>query len=540
MYPLPDALAQWLEDGGLASAGGVLRGAFLAAMGVAAAALAAGSRAAGGRRKRSARDGVPVLFPLVALGFAAVFLYQATWQLAGFARPPFAEFMRRYNRRPDAAGGPVARGRILDARGVELAINDPDEPRRRRYPLGRDFCHVVGYADPIYGLCGVEAAEHARLAGYTADSPAERDRFRRNIFDHARARGPDVQLTLDARLQSAATELLAGRTGALVALRPSDGAVLALVSAPPFDPNELEDALAGAEGRSALFPRALQGLYPPGSTFKPALCALAIESGFRGVLPCPAGGYTPGGGVPPIRDHEYHEARREGRTWAGHGMLDLEDALRLSSNVFFARLAAGMGAPRVNVLAERLLYNRPIELLRGPSGRIETKASRLPPIGEGDKAALAQTGIGQGPVVVTPLHAALVVSAIAHRGLAMSPRLSSADPPRPLGRFFTPEAAVETARLMRVAVERGTGRGAARAGVSVAGKTGTAQNPQGEDHAWFVCFAPYEKPALAVAVVVEHGGSGAGAAVPLAVEFLGRARAAGWLADGGFAGETPP
>jgi len=124
---------------------------------------------------------------------------------------------------------------------------------------------------------------------------------------------------------------------------------------------------------------------------------------------------------------------------------------------------------------------------------------------------------------------ALVTAAAANGGLAMQPRLDAAAPPRPLRHYFRRQAAADLARMLREAVRRGTGRPADVAGLDVAGKTGTAQNPAGADHAWFVGFAPADRPRLALAVVVEHGGSGSQAAAPVAAALFRMARDTGWF-----------
>ena len=112
-------------------------------------------------------SGARWLFRIIFLMFMAVYLYQASWQLAGFARPAFMDFMRKYSRRPVNPAREMVRGRILDRSGVELAVNDPSDNRLRRYPLGSLFCHLVGYMDPMFGLDGLEAADNAFLSGYS-------------------------------------------------------------------------------------------------------------------------------------------------------------------------------------------------------------------------------------------------------------------------------------------------------------------------------------------------------------------------------------
>jgi peptidoglycan glycosyltransferase len=154
---------------------------------------------------------------------------------------------------------------------------------------------------------------------------------------------------------------------------------------------------------------------------------------------------------------------------------------------------------------------------------------RVPEIAASDKYGLAQASIGQGKILVTPAHMALIAAAIANDGLAMRPRLAASDPPVELARFMPAADARKLARMLRKAVTEGTGRDIDVEGLRIAGKTGTAQNPEGAAHSWFVGFAPADHPALAVAVLVEHGGYGAATAAPIARDLLVRAKELGML-----------
>lgn len=532
MTPLPEGLARWLEAGGLSFALRASAAAFFLCC-AGAAFLLARARSGG----KAGRPGLATLMAFATgLGFAGLWTYQGTWQLAGFARPGFVDFMRRYNRRPDAVSGRIERGRIVDANGVVLAEETNGPPRTRTYPLGREFGHVVGYASLTYGFAGLEAADDASLSGASLESPGDLRRFGLNVVNRARARGADLELTLDARLQSAATGLMRGRTGAVLALRPEDGAVLALVSAPAFDANDLDAAFAaGTDDGSPVFNRALHGLYPPGSVFKILVAGAALEADFKGRFACPAEGYAPERGVRPVRDHEYYAALREGRTWGGHGAMDLGAAFRKSSNVFFAQLAVQLGADRLAALADRAGLGRPVVLFDGSSGRMASKPGLVPDRQWRERRGeLAQAGFGQGRLLVTPMHVAVLVGAVARGGVPCAPRLARRQPVTEGPRLFEAATAAGLRKLMRDAVVSGTGRPADVPGLEVAGKTGTAQNPQGEDHSWFACLAPASAPRLAVVVLVEHGGYGSEAAAPVAARLLERAKEIGLFdADGG-------
>lgn len=473
-------------------------------------------------------------FALLTLCFAAIFVYQGTWQLTGFARPQFVEFMKKYNRRPDNPAKRMVRGRILDRTGAVLAADDQDHARTRVYPLGAATGHVVGYLDPKYGMTGVEAADHPYLEGTTTATPEEKERFRRNVLHHDELRGNDLQLTLDARLQQEAARLLAGRRGAVVILNPRRGDVLALASAPAFDPNHLTADIFSADSeRSPLLNRALQGLYPPGSTFKIVAAALALERGYEPMFDCSGEGFVPARGQSAIRDHEYYEAKKNGRNWGGHGRIGLARALAKSSNVYFAQLGAALGAPAMERQVRRFEFNQTVELFGGSSGAIRFRPGTIPELKPDDRGSAAQIAIGQGSLLASPMGMALAAAAIANDGRMIKPRLNARDEPELLAGCVTPAAARRLRSLLRGVVTDGTGRGADVPGLNVAGKTGTAQTPRGEDHAWFVAMAPSERPVLVVAVLVEHGGYGSASAVPVAAGLLKKAKELGYFAAGG-------
>jgi peptidoglycan glycosyltransferase len=269
-----------------------------------------------------------------------------------------------------------------------------------------------------------------------------------------------------------------------------------------------------------LLNRATQGLYPPGSVFKVVMAALALESGFTGTIDCPSSGFTTSRHYPAIRDHEFYSARESGRGWDGHGRLDLSRAFSRSSNVFFAQLGVRYGHDALASIGERLLFDRQIGLYPGASPSASLRTGRIPRIKHSDLYGLAQASIGQGRILVTPGHMALIAAAVANGGVAMGPRLIADDPPETIGTLMSPGTARSLTLMMRRVVTEGTGRGIDTPGLAIAGKTGTAENPQGPAHSWFVGFAPAADPALAVAVLVEHGGYGSRSAAPIARDLL--------------------
>jgi len=468
----------------------------------------------------------------LALGFGAVLAHQASWQLTGMLRPRFVAFMQLYDRRDFNPAHGILRGAILDRRGEPLAYSEEILGKvYRLYPEGPTFAPVLGYAHPRFGASGLEAVARAYLNGGAPAHLGDWGRLGRQVVtQERRPRGPDLALTLDAELQRLAVAELGERTGAVVAIRPQDGAVLVLASTPSFDPNRLDAALfERRDPRAPLLNRATQGLYPPGSTFKVAMAGLALEAGFGATLECPAEGYTTAAHYPRIRDHEYYEARRAGRHWAGHGRLGLGEALALSSNSFFAQLGVGLGHARLEALTERLAFGQSLVLHQSAHGRFAMRTGELPRLAHSDRYGLAQVAVGQGRVLLSPAYLALFGAAIANHGLAMRPHLISGTPSAPLAPFFSPEVSARLLPMLRAVVREGTARSIETPALAIAGKTGTAEHGRGPSHAWFLGLAPAERPRLAVAVLVEEGGYGSTAAAPIAQRLLLRAQALGLL-----------
>ncbi len=456
--------------------------------------------------------------------------YQSTWQLAGFVRPDFVEFMKRYNRRPGNPAENIVRGSILDRYGIELALADPDFPARRWYPGGAAFAHIIGYEDRFYGLAGVEAAEDATLNGATRSTGAEWQQFGRNLMVRDALRGHDVTLTIHAALQREADRLMRGRKGAVVMLDPRDGALLVVHSSPGFDPNKLQSTLFERRDDDArLLNRALHGLYPPGSTFKVLVAAAALEQGLDPVYNDPADGVRFGTGNRPIRDHEYYDHERRGKVWRGHGQLDMRMALLKSSNTYFARLGVATGGEHLTEIADRCGFNRGWMVMQGSSAPVQSKSASFTALGADDIAKTAQRSIGQGDMLVTPLHMALLAAAIGRGGAMPEPTLEYPVKDVMPTQVMRENTALRLAGMMRNTVAQGSARVADISGLEVAGKTGTAQNPRGEDHGWFIGFAPERNARLAFAVVIEHGGFGSQSAAPVAAGLLKKAVELGWF-----------
>jgi penicillin-binding protein 2 len=353
------------------------------------------------------------------------------------------------------------------------------------------------------------------------------------------ADGPSLTLTLDLELQAAADRAFAGRAGSAVALDPETGEILALTSVPAYDPNAFATGVDPAawqglstDPQTPLMNRVIQGQYAPGSIFKIVMAAAALE---EGVVTRSSAFFCPG--YLSIFDTVFRCNKP-----VGHGMVNLHKALAQSCNVYFYHVGARLEIDRIARWARRLGLGAPagIDLPHEVSGLVPSSEWKLRtqkvPWYAGETISVA---IGQGQVTATPLQLVRLVAAVANGGRLVTPHLVRAvggqrvDPPpaRPVG--IRPEAlALVRDGLCAVVNEGGTGWRAQLSDVAVCGKTGSAQvvasrsrQPAAHDtlpHAWFVAFGPREKPRIAVAVLVEHGGSGGESAAPVAREILAR------------------
>ncbi len=334
-----------------------------------------------------------------------------------------------------------------------------------------------------------------------------------------------ARLTIRDTLQKKAWELLAGRKGCVVAMEPATGRILALVSVPGPEPSTVRGMVNGIIGGAPYFNRALEGLYPPGSTFKVFMAAAALSEGMEPVYNCPAGGYKAARATPAIRDVEAYAAKRAGRVWNGFGRIGLGEALVHSSNVYFAQLGVGLGPERFEKAVQAMRLRESVTVLDEDGVELVAAGCGVPD--NLKTPELAPVGIGQGELVLSPLAVAMFTAAVANDGVAVKPTLSAAAKPELFARPFSFQAAQRVKKMMRSVVRSGTGRKCDLKGLDVCGKTGTAQTDSGDDHAWFTCFAPMGRPRIVVTVLVEHGGFGAEAALPVARELIREAQREG-------------
>ncbi len=409
------------------------------------------------------------------------------------------------------------RGRILATDGTVLAQTVAG---KRVYPLGAELAHPLGYVSVRYGTSGIEASFDRALSSpdLSGDAQAQIDRIVATLRGASyAAQGADVVTTIVPSIQARLFELLSQYPRAAgVVLDPSTGAVLALASVPSYDPNDFDAAFPSLSQNPAspLLDRALDGLYPPGSGFKIFTAASALDSD---TVTMDSHFEDPGYLV--IGNFTLHDNESEAT-----GYADLTTAFALSSNVDFAQIALKMGVATFYEYLARWGIGDSLDFqLPAERGRIPPETSVVP--GE-----LAQMAFGQGALLMTPLQMALIGATIANGGDEPRPFIvrevvrdgvpQSISEASTLASPVSPETAAKVTRMMVAVVQRGTGTPAALAHVTVAGKTGTATNPLGRSHAWFVAFAPAQRPRVAVAIVVENAGYGATYAAPIAREVL--------------------
>ncbi|HEX5331498.1 MAG TPA: penicillin-binding protein 2 [Cellulomonas sp.] len=408
------------------------------------------------------------------------------------------------------------RGPIVVA-GQAIASSTPSADAfgyQRSYANGPLYSSVTGFYSVVNGASGLESAENDVLTG-SADSL-----FLTRLQDLITGKQPlgsSVELTINPAAQQAAWDALGDQRGAVVAIDPTTGAILAMVSKPGYDPNVLashDTAAAGAAYKellaadgNPLLNTAIKETYAPGSTFKLITAAAALESGR----------YAPDTAIPSPTVLDLPQTSATITNFGGEKCGDgtsstLADALRISCNTAFAQLGMDLGQDALAAQADKFGFDNDGLTIPMPAAK-----SVFPP--GLDAPQTAQSAIGQFSVRVTPLQMAMVAAAIANGGQLMEPYLvqtvRTADldviskaSPSVLSTAISPATATALRDMMVGVVENGTGTAAKIPGIQVAGKTGTAQTTDSSaPHAWFTAFAPADAPRVAVAVLVEHGGN---------------------------------
>ncbi|MGH3446629.1 MAG: peptidoglycan D,D-transpeptidase FtsI family protein [Nocardioidaceae bacterium] len=427
--------------------------------------------------------------------------------------------------------GPI----LVDGKTVATSVKSHDRLKYvRHYSQPKVYAPATGYFSCIYGSTAVENAEGSILSG------SDERLFVNRVIDlvsNNQPQGGSVLLTLNPKAQQAAwdgLQDLPGHTkGAAVALDPSTGAILALASTPSYNPNRLAThsyKLArrawkdlSANGGAKMFDRATQGTYPPGSTFKLVTASAALSNGY-------SPDSTVKGGTSLALPQTSHKIHNENGSDCGGKQISLTQALVVSCNVSFADLGLKLGADELQSQAESFGFNQdPIDQVPGNASNFPTDLN---------EPNTALSAIGQYEVAASPLQMAMVAAGIANGGAVMKPYivdevrspdldiLDEADP-EVLHQATSASVADDLTQMMVDVVQSGTGTPAQIPGVSVAGKTGTANTtPTQSPYAWMVTFAPADDPQVAVAVFIQHTGvsrsdiTGGGLAGPIARDMM--------------------
>ncbi len=421
-----------------------------------------------------------------------------------------------YNKRQDLLAEHVVRGKILSADGVTLAETVVDEKgnETRLYPYRNLYSHVVGRFSK--GKTGIESIENFHLL--TSNDNAFVKVF--NELSGEKNAGDNVITTLDTKLQEVAYDALGNYKGAIVVMEPSSGKILAMVSKPDYDPNEItynwEKLVEDKENNSALINRATQGLYPPGSIFK----ILTVLQYMRE--------------NPNYKDYKYNctgeavfnSVKIHCYGNEKHGEVDIKKSFSESCNTSFANMGSQINMKAFRELCDTFLFNSnlPTNLPYNPSRFVISGSSNI--------NEMPQTAIGQGKTQITPLHSALITSAIANGGVLMRPytvdyvenvngTVVKKYMPEIYKTLMTPEEAQILTEYMAETVKTGTASSLSGKKYTAAGKTGSAEHQEGKPaHSWFVGFAPAEKPEIVVSIIVESSGTGSRYAVPIASKIF--------------------
>ncbi len=422
------------------------------------------------------------------------------------------------NKRALAKEASIERGKIFSADGELLAGNIASENIFiRTYPQGETVSALIGFNSLTYGRAGIELAYNDYLLGKHEISSIED--YVGEILGK-KIPGNDIALTINFSLQKEAFDALSNNRGAIVALDPKTGAILAMATSPTFNPNNIDEnwAFLAKDPSACLINRGIQGLYPPGSSFKIVTASAAIDS----VMTSPDSIYKGPG-----------EIKIYGNVVSNYDKKDfdevsLSEAFIFSVNTVFAQVGLDLGAKRLAEYAESFGLNHKIPF------DLPVNMSTMPSPSEMDEVDIAWSSIGQANVLVTPLQMALVGASVANEGIIMKPFLVEEirDHNGNVIKWFGSEkwlepinevTAREITKMMLKVVEDGTGKAAQISGVKVAGKTGTAEVANNEPHAWFIGFAPAEAPQVVVVVIVENGGQGGKVAAPIAKKIIQKA-----------------
>ncbi len=416
-----------------------------------------------------------------------------------------------YNTREDQNALRISRGSILAKDGSVLAETVTSSSGEvRNYPYGSLFDHIVGYS--VRGKAGVEASGSRYL---TESNINLRDKIMNELTDEKNP-GDNIVTTLDVDLQKTASDALGSNQGSVVALDPESGEILAMVSKPGFDPNTI-DEMWDTFNNSELYNRSSQGQYAPGSTFKvvTALAYMRQNSDYENYT------HTCTGSI------QYGDLTIKCAKGQVHGTVNFREAFAVSCNTAFVDMAMEMDAKGFQDTAEDLLFNTELPY------DLESTTSSFPVTKDSSMGQQMMSAIGQAEVTSSPLHMAMIVSAIANDGMLMKPYVmekvvsDEGDTIKEFGsekygQLMTIDEAAILAELMTDVVANGTGSKLQTDAYEVVGKTGTAEynNDKDDTHSWFIGYAVKNGRKIAIAVIAEGAGSGSEVAVPIAKEIF--------------------
>jgi peptidoglycan glycosyltransferase len=467
------------------------------------------------------------LFGLFTALFAILLVFTSRWTV--FEASSLAD--NPDNRRPLIEEQKIPRGLILASDGTKLARSrgegrGENRTYTRTYPSGGLFAHPVGFSYLKNGQRGLEQSRNDDLVG-------QEDEFA-TILSGLESRdreGNDVVTNLDVKGTQAAVAGLAGRKGAVVAMEPSTGKVRVMVSIPEYDPNLIPSQIGQLNRdrtNQPLLNRTTQELYPPGSTFKVVTATAALDSGKL----------TPDTVIDAPSPKEISGVPLENAGGESFGPISATDALTNSVNTYWAQVGERIGRGTLVEYLKRFGFYEDPQLdypkfQMVPSGIINGDGDYVDDGFDVGRVAIGQGGL-EGEIRSSPLQMAEVAAAVANHGRLMKPQLTDRIV-RKDGRIkekiqpdlqsvvMKPETAEQLASMMSRVVEEGTGTAAALAGITVAGKTGTAEVGANREFTqpWFICFAPVEEPRMAVAVTLERTtGQGGTVAAPIAKSVL--------------------
>lgn len=425
-----------------------------------------------------------------------------------------------YNQRQDAYAQSVIRGKLVDKNGNTLAetVVDEDGNESRNYPYGELFAHVIGYSNDKLGKTGLESVENFELLTSNAFFIEKL----KNEFSETKNMGDTVVTTLDADLQQAAYQALGENKGAVVVMEAATGKILAMVSKPAYDPNNIVAAwsdLNSDDTNSPLLNRATQGSYAPGSTFKvvTALSYIRQNASYRDYTYDCNGEITEG-------DITIHCFGGQ-----AHGQEDLRSSFANSCNASFANIGLQLDISQYKKTAEDMLFNKSLP------GDLNTSKSSFALDSSSGSGEIMMTAMGQGKTTVSPYHMALIAEAVANGGTVMQPYLVEyvtnytgtqirKNVPKSYKKVMTSDEAAQLKEYMSAVVEEGTGSVLRGRSYTVAGKTGTAEYSMSDGektHSWFMGFTNVDNPELVISVITEGSdGSSSGKAVSIAGEIL--------------------